>query len=94
MDIKIKKCEVCKTDASCLCFQCMSYFCDSCFKLSHNNEEFKFHKKEKIDYYVPIDIKCLEHKLFPNKLFCINENGNLYKLIFLFFRIMLSLLSL
>ena len=78
MDLKLKKCEVCKIDATCLCFQCMSYFCDSCFKLSHNNEEFKPHKKEKIDYFVPIDLKCPEHKLYPMKLFCTNEKGNLY----------------
>ena len=94
MDQKLKKCEVCKIDATCLCFQCMSYFCDSCFKLSHNNEEFKPHKKEKIDYFVPIDLKCPEHKLYPLKLFCTKEKGNLYNFLIIPFRIMLSLLSL
>ena len=76
MDIKLKKCEFCITDATCLCFQCMTYFCDSCYKLRHNNEEYKQHKKDKIDYYVPIDLKCPEHKLHPMDLFCINEKGN------------------
>ena len=94
MDQRLKKCEVCKIDATCLCFQCMSYFCDSCFKLSHNNEEFKPHKKEKIDYFLPIDLKCPEHKLYPLKLFCTKEKGNLYNFLFILFRIMLSLLSL
>ena len=80
MDIKLKKCEVCKIDATCLCFPCKTYFCDSCFKLGHNTEEFKSHKKDKIDYYVPIDLKCTEHKLYPMELFCINEKGNIYNL--------------
>ena len=77
MEIKQKNCEVCKIEAKCVCFQCMSYFCDSCYKLSHNNEEFKLHKKEKIDYMVAIDIKCPEHKLHPMVLFCTNEKGNI-----------------
>ena len=51
-------------------------FCDDCFKLSHNNEEYKNHKKEKYDYYVPIDLKCPQHKLHPNDLFCVDEKGN------------------
>ena len=74
-DLKIKKCEVCKKEANCLCFQCMSYFCESCYKLSHNEEEYQRHKKIKIDYYVPIDLKCPEHKLYPMGLFCINDKG-------------------
>ena len=75
MDLKLKKCEICNNDATCLCFQYMSYFCDSCFKLSHNNEEKKNHKKDKYDYYVPIDLKCTKHKLYPMGLFCVNEKG-------------------
>ena len=53
----------------------MTYFCDSCYKLHHNNEVFNSHKKEKIDYYVPIDLKCPEHKLYPMGLFCTKEKG-------------------
>lgn len=75
MDFRLKKCEICLIDATCLCFQCMTYFCDSCYKLHHNNEVFNSHKKEKIDYYVPIDLKCPEHKLYPMGLFCTNEKG-------------------
>ena len=47
--LAIKKCDYCKGDASSLCFKCMYYFCDSCFKLAHSKEETKFHKKEKVD---------------------------------------------
>ena len=77
MDLKLKKCEVCGIDATCLCFQCMSYFCDSCLKLHDKNEEYKSHKKDKIDYFVPIDLKCPDHKLHPMDLFCVNEKGNI-----------------
>ena len=75
MEQKIKKCEVCKLDATCLCFQCMSYFCDSCFKLGHKQEDYKSHKQDKIDLYAPIDIKFPQNKLHPMDLFCVNEKG-------------------
>ena len=57
MESKLKKCSFCKIDATCLCYKCISYFCDSCFKIAHNNEENKLHKKDKIDYFSPIDLK-------------------------------------
>ena len=75
MEQKLKKCESCQIDSTCLCFQCMSYFCDSCFKLTHNNEKKKLHKKDKIDPFAPIDIKCLQHDLHPMDLFCVKEKG-------------------
>ena len=75
MEPKIKKCEICKKEATWLCFKCMSYFCDSCFKLAHDDEDYKSHKKDKIDLYVPVELKCPQHKLHPMVLFCINEKG-------------------
>jgi len=84
MEAKLKKCEVCKTEAMCLCFECMSYFCDSCFKFSHKNEENKSHKKENIDYFVPIDLKCPEHKLHPMDLFCVQDKGNYLYIILIY----------
>ena len=77
MEVKLKKCDICKIEATCLCYKCMSYYCDSCFKIAHNNEENKLHKKDKIDYFAPIDLKCLEHKLYPMGLFCLDEKGNI-----------------
>ena len=53
----------------------MNYYCDSCFKIAHSKEETQSHKKEKIDYYVPIDLKCPEHNLIPMNLFCVDEKG-------------------
>ena len=84
MEAKLKKCEVCKTEAMCLCFECMSYFCDSCFKFSHKNEENKSHKKDNIDYFVPIDLKCPEHKLHPMDLFCVQDKGNYLYIILIY----------
>ena len=72
----IVKCEICLKDATCLCYKCMSYFCDNCFNFVHKIEERKTHKKEKIDYFVPVDIKCPEYNLVPMNLFCLDEKGN------------------
>ena len=79
MEVKpdFKKCDICKTKPpTCLCYKCMCYFCDSCFKLAHNNDENKNHIKENIDFNVPFDLKCLEHNLHVMDLFCVDEKGN------------------
>ena len=94
MEVKpvIKKCDICQEDASSLCFQCMFYFCDSCFKLAHNKEKNKNHKKEKVDYYVPFDVRCPEHPLVPMNLFCVDDKGKLISFNYIIinsFRIML-----
>ena len=77
MEVKssIKKCEICLVDATCLCYKCMSYYCDACFKSSHNNEKRSSHKKESIDYNVPMDVNYPEHNLIPMNLFCIDDKG-------------------
>ena len=77
-NLLIKKCDFCKGDATSLCIKCMSYFCDTCFQIAHKSEETKSHKKEKIDYFCPIDVKCPIHKLYPNELFCTDEMSKLY----------------
>ena len=51
-------CEICKKDASNFCYKCMNYFCDSCYKYIHDLKDNKEHKKEIIDYFVPIYSKC------------------------------------
>ena len=71
----IKECEICKSNATCLCLKSYSYFCDSCFKLVHDKEVNSNHKKEIIDPFVPIDIKCSEHDRHPMDLFCVDEKG-------------------
>ena len=74
---RIKKCEACLIEATCLCYKCLNYFCDSCFNLFHKSEERKTHRKEKIDLYIPMDMKCPEHNSSPMNLFCVDEKGNL-----------------
>ena len=77
-----KQCDMCKIrEAKSLCPQCFCYYCDNCFKCVHDRKNNSEHKKEKIDYFVPIDTHCLEHNSVPINLFCLDEKGNnnLYK---------------
>ena len=39
-------------------------------------------KKEKIDPYIPIDLKCPQHPRVSNNLFCIDEKGKKFYKIF------------
>ena len=73
---KVKKCEICLEQATNICFQCYSYFCESCYKFVHDKPSNKDHKKEKIDLFIPIDIKCPEHTKNIINLFCVEEKGN------------------
>ena len=75
MSTNFKKCELCENNATSLCFQCYMYLCDSCYKFIHDKPAKSQHKKEKIDYFVPIDIKCPKHPKDRMNLFCINEKG-------------------
>ncbi len=40
----------------------------------HNKPKKSKHKKEEIDPYIPLDLKCPEHQKVPNNLFCLDEN--------------------
>ena len=84
MEIKqknFKQCDVCKADeATSLCPQCFSYYCDKCFKCVHEKKENKEHKKEAIDYNVPIDTWCPDHDKVAINLFCLDEKGNKYNI--------------
>ena len=73
----IKKCEICDLNANCLCYQCISYFCDSCFKFIHDKQNNSTHKKELIDPFIPIETKCHQHPKIPINLFCVNEKGKI-----------------
>ena len=78
-----KICEFCKSQATVLCLECIynNYFCDSCYKIAHDKEEYRKHKKEKIDYFVPIDTRCSEHPNVALNLFCLDEKGKIFHLI-------------
>ena len=73
----LKLCEICGSNATSLCFKCSSYFCDSCYKFVHDKKINSNHIKEKIDPYIPIDIKCPEHPKILNNLFCVEEKDKL-----------------
>ena len=71
-ETKIKNCGICESDATCLCFDCYNYFCESCFKFVHEKRKSN-HKKEKIDPYLPFNFRCPEHQRGLLDLFCIDE---------------------
>ena len=75
----IKECDICGSNATSLCFQCIQYFCDSCYKFIHDKQKNSEHKKELIDPFVPIDLKCPGHPTIPLSLFCLNEKGKFIK---------------
>ena len=75
----IKQCETCKVkEATTLCLDCHSYFCEACFKYVHDIKENSTHRKEKIDLFIPIDTTCPDHERVPINLFCIDEKGNMH----------------
>ena len=69
----IRECEMCDSKANCLCCECNNYFCESCYKLIHNLKKNINHKKENIDPFIPIDLKCPNHPKDRMSLFCIND---------------------
>ena len=73
---QFKDCEICYSNATCLCFECNSYFCERCYKLIHDVKNDPKHKKENIDPFIPIELKCPIHQQNPMNLFCVNEKGN------------------
>ena len=81
--LNIKICEYCGSNATCLCFECLEYFCEACFKNIHEKKLKSQHKKESIDPYIPLDLKCAKHPNNSNNLFCTNENSNLIYIIIL-----------
>jgi len=72
----IKLCDICESNATCLCFQCNNYFCEICYKMIHDKKKNNNHKKENIDPFIPIELKCPIHPQNPMNLFCVNEKGN------------------
>ena len=79
-----KQCDICGEQATGLCFKCIMYLCDSCFKFIHDKKINKDHKKDKIDYFCPIDLKCPDHPKDRINLFCLDEKGKTYILIIIY----------
>ena len=91
---KIKHCGICETDATCLCFDCYNYFCESCFKFVHEKGKGKSnHIKEKIDPYLPFNFRCPEHKRRLLDLFFIEEKEELDKFNLFVFSLLLKILT-
>ena len=85
-----KKCDICgDTEATSLCPSCFCYYCDDCHKVVHNKQKNKDHKKEPIDYNVPIDTRCPDHNTIPINLFCLDEKGKIYSYIIIYSTLLL-----
>lgn len=91
-NILIKECDICGENATSLCFKCIHYFCDSCFKFIHDKKKNASHLKEPLDPYIPIDLKCPEHPINPITVFCLDEKGNFLHIYYIFLTIYRSLL--
>ena len=83
--IKPKMCELCKEIATCICFDCSFYLCDSCNKFLHEKKKNLEHKKEYIDPFFSYDIKCPKHPKIPMNLFNSKEKSNIFIYILLFY---------
>jgi len=71
--IILKEFELCNTYASCLCFECNNYYCNKCYEIIHSIKKSPIHKKEDIDAFVQIDLKCQKHPKDRINLFCVDE---------------------
>ena len=72
----IKCCDICKSEASIICLECIcNYYCESCYKLIHSIKINSNHKKEQIDPFFPIKLRCSEHKKNTFNLFCLDDKG-------------------
>ena len=92
----IKECDICGEMATSLCFKCVNYFCENCYKLIHEKKKNSSHIKEIIDPFVPFDLKCPDHPSIPINLFCADEKGKsiITYINFLYIRTLLPLLLL
>ena len=77
-EIITKQCELCKETATNICFDCSFYLCDSCFEFLHEKKANLEHKKDEIDPFISIDIKCPVHPKIPMNLFCLKEKSIIY----------------
>ena len=72
----IKLCDLCQNvKAETICYDCPNYYCKTCFDLIHKIKINSEHKKEEIDPFVSINVKCPEHPKIINNLFCVEEKS-------------------
>ena len=88
-----KTCDICRdAEATSLCPSCFCYYCDDCHKTVHIRQKNKDHKKEPIDYNVPIDTYCPDHDTIPINLFCLDKKGKIYSYIIIYSTLLCLLL--
>ena len=77
-ELEEKYCELCKEAATIICYDCLFYLCEPCFKFLHSKKANSEHIKEEIDPCVSIEIYCPEHPKVPKSLFCVEEKSKIY----------------
>ena len=53
----------------------MSDLCDNCSNFIHKKKLNYQHKIEKVDYFAPMETKCIKHKKIQITLFCLSEKS-------------------
>ena len=76
-------CQICGEVAINICFECVMYLCDSCFKLIH--DKTKNHKKESIDYFVPFSLNVQNTLKIELIFFVQMRKVNLFFYLYLYF---------
>ena len=80
-----KKCDICKNNATTICYDCSFYLCNSCFEFIHQKNRNLEHKNEPITSFISFDIRCPEHPKIPLSLFCTEEKSKIYIFIILIY---------
>ena len=76
--MNFKLCDICKSQATLFCSDCecvCNYYCDSCYKFVHDKKININHKKEKIDFFIPIETKCPVHQKVDYNLFLLSSKS-------------------
>ena len=68
-----RECEICKEKGTNICYDCLSYYCNSCFNFVHEKLRNLFHETEDFESFNSIDIKCPKHPKNLINLFCFEE---------------------
>ena len=70
-----KICDICKEQATKVCFDCSFYLCDSCLDYIHEKKSNFEHKNEAINQIIPLLIKCEKHPKIPITMFSKDEKS-------------------
>ena len=73
-----KTCDMCGEEPNIICFDCLSYYCNSCSNFIHGKKINEGHIRDKINSLPLIGIKCEIHKNKKLEYFCLDENSKYF----------------